>query len=243
MDDAVKPTDLRWLLLGEVISSFYLPLNSLLHAAKTTQASFAEQIRLLEELRIIQLHEAEAINYNSIKATLGLDAPEDDVDAYAEAYVSDGLSTAEDASNEARKAFAIAAYHLWEHAVRSATEARVDSVRISKNKQGPRGADLECCARKLGWKVSPDISSIRTLVNLLKHDSKGRWEDLEKQWPALWQSAQNYRITRDLGYANAIRISQEQLLEIFNAVRQSGPPATRIATDEEVARLDERLRS
>ena len=195
---------------------FHMPLGVLRQAAEVTEVSFIQKIHDIETF-IEQLN-----------------APDDFLGDVAEPDPRDEarerIHATEDAANEARKAFAITAYHHWEHAVSRGIRLEVAARRMAALKKAPSGKDLDQCARDMEWTCDPAMARIRTLVNLLKHDSVEQWLDLQVQWPGLWQPAMRWQNVTDSGYANAIRLSHEQLTEIFNIVKQSGPPFTRAVT-------------
>ena len=210
---------------------FRVPLRVLRQAAEATHRMFDAEIVRLEA-------SAARIAADEDAAPDGSRPDVDGPDLHD--LLADALQAAEDAANEARKAFAIAAYHHWEHAIERRLREDHAAGKIDKV---PRiaGKAMDKAATSFGWSVDPAIPRLRMLVNLLKHDSEERWRELQVSWPELYQPYLRWQTCSDSGFANSIRLDQVQLLEILDVVERSGPPFCRPATAEEVAWFDVQL--
>jgi hypothetical protein len=130
---------------------------------------------------------------------------------------ADVLNMRIDTTNEAlialRKAFAIAVYHHWE---RSALRW-LDKKREDHDK-------LAIAVQALGYPIHPKLAAVRDLVNTLKHDS-GRWGcALIKSWSDLFEQGYLPRAGWNAWY-EAVRLSDEHVLEAISVVSASGPTA------------------
>ena len=116
---------------------FHMPLNVLRQAAEATEASFVQEIRRVETI-IGQLTAPDDLSGDVVEFD-----PRDEV--------RERLHAIEDAANEAQKAFAIAAYHHWEHAITRGIRLEVAARRMAILKKAPSGKVLDQCARDMGW--------------------------------------------------------------------------------------------
>ena len=136
------------------------------------------------------------------------------------------IEMAADAMNELRKAFAIAAYHHWERSLlewwyAENPAARDESVPEASRPTPPRNHErLLAFTETVATPPAPALDKVRTLANALKHNSKDRWDDLVQQWPEVIARTP-YKHRAD--WAGTIRLSDSQLLKVFQAVQQSGP--------------------
>jgi hypothetical protein len=123
------------------------------------------------------------------------------------------------------KAHAIAAYHLWERIVRSWTKA-------------PAKADHEMLVKLVeakGITVHFRMAAIRDLNNALKHNSEKYGPALLVSWPELFSArfreGIRHRLAKISGdptaskvnWHEAITINSDQMDELMDAVRASGP--------------------
>lgn len=120
------------------------------------------------------------------------------------------IEFAEDAGMALRKAFAIAIYHHWERSIRDWTEATHRSHSDLAERAVEKGATLH---EKLG--------AVRDLVNALKHDSKRLGNKLMKSWPAVFPV--RFQPTELTDWYEAIHLTNDQVFEVIEIVRQSGP--------------------
>ncbi|MBB2157342.1 hypothetical protein HLH33_13640 [Gluconacetobacter diazotrophicus] len=132
------------------------------------------------------------------------------------------IEMATDALNELRKAFAVAAYHHWERSVIEWWHAARPT--ILPPGRPPFGYDhLKKAAKRLSVRPAPALNKVVTLANALKHNDKRRWNELKKQWPEVI-ARERYRSRAD--WAGTIQLNDTQLLEVFQAVQQSGPSSS-----------------
>lgn len=129
------------------------------------------------------------------------------------------------------KAHVIAVYHLWERIVRAWTKA-------------PAGADHKKLVKLVeakGITVHPRMDTVRNLNNALKHNSEKYGPALLASWPELFRA----RFRKDIGVRLAkiradpaaskvnwheeITITADQMNEIMDAVRASGPTARSVS--------------
>ncbi|GBR09819.1 hypothetical protein [Gluconobacter frateurii] len=134
------------------------------------------------------------------------------------------IDMAKDALNELRKAFCVAAYHHWERSVsewyHAYSQAPPNQDRPSV--KFPRGhEELEnFCQSCLNISTHKSLKSVTSLVNLLKHNNKNRWQDVHREWPTIVPGG---RPGNGADWSGTVRLTDEDLLRVFEVVRLSGP--------------------
>lgn len=151
---------------------------------------------------------------------------EEDVKVWdqSHAYQSDIMMIG-DALHTMRKAHAIAAYHMWERAIQTWTKAPP----FSQHEQ------LVALAESKGATMHVRLSAIRDLNNALKHNSEKYGPLLLESWRELFRPLFTKTLDERLkelkdgasksrvDWYGAITISAQQMNEILDALRASGP--------------------
>jgi len=120
------------------------------------------------------------------------------------------VETAEDGAMALRKAFVIAAYHLWERSARGWTK--------SEHGKHPK---LIALTLAQGYPISQKLDAVRDLVNLLKH-AREKWGiDLMASWPQVF--APSFQGSPKTDWYEAVSLTDEHVFEVFETLADSGP--------------------
>ena len=110
-----------------------------------------------------------------------------------------------------REAFVTSAFHFWERSV----------TLWAENTKLRNFSELEKAASNLGYPPHPDLSVLNSLNNLLKHNNPDRGDEVFNRRADLFKWQRKPRNNDD--WRDAIKFSDESVLEFFEIVRLSGP--------------------
>lgn len=132
------------------------------------------------------------------------------------------LTTVDETIASMRKAHVIALYHHWERVI-----SRWALRQMLANGVTPDGnlthGDFKKAVVAGGYDVHPRLDAVRALNNCLKHNSDDFGPKLMKRWPELFPA--DYKGGKGSDWFEDITITEEQMTEIVEALRTSGPPA------------------
>lgn len=114
------------------------------------------------------------------------------------------------AASVVREAFIMSIFHYWERCARGWT----------KLPDSDRGFETILKASKKKYAASPQLKSLNTLNNILKHRSKQRIIELAEVRPDLFLSVYNYRKNE---MEHRVSVQHKHVLEAIEIIRASGP--------------------
>lgn len=125
------------------------------------------------------------------------------------------IEACEEALMELRKAFVVGLYHHWERGVR----------RWVGSKNGKHRKLVDEIEKK-GVKVDQKLEALQHLVNTLKHDSDNWGLKLMQSWGSVLRpNAQSSINALNIGWYQAVCLTDEHVLEVIRIVSASGPVA------------------
>lgn len=120
------------------------------------------------------------------------------------------IEDSEDALRVLRRSFIIALYHHWERWVRR--QLRYDDTGHDK---------LVEKASASGISIDPRLGRVRDMVNLFKHSNNKWGTKLLSSWPEVLPLY--FTSNTEADWYEAVRLSEEIVLEIADIVKASGP--------------------
>jgi hypothetical protein len=137
------------------------------------------------------------------------------------------IISAPEGLTELRKAFAIAAFHLWERAVQQWITQENEAAAFNNSttrKKVPAHTyvELVSAVENIGYSADLNLLRIKVLANTLKHNSEKSGMELLALWPDIFPP-QFQKPSRLSDWASAIQLTDQHLSEIFNVVSKSGP--------------------
>lgn len=121
------------------------------------------------------------------------------------------IEDSEDALRVLRRSFVVAIYHHWERWVRRQLGC--------DEKAGHDKLVQKACAG--GISIDPHLGGVRDMANLFKHSNKKWGTSLLSSWPDVLP--RHFTPDTDADWYEAVRLSEEIVLEIADIVKASGP--------------------
>lgn len=115
--------------------------------------------------------------------------------------------------NEVRKAMLIALYHAWERSARSVTGLKGNASH----------EEIEKALRQAEIEIVPDLTLLRKLVNLLKHNSAQKARAVWDERRDVFESGYDPNLEFANDHAASVRIERFHMNAFMRAVLASGP--------------------
>jgi hypothetical protein len=196
---------------------FQIAVDALRKSAETGSDALRGEIRVLEQ----QLED-----YRRVGEFEGERDEEGNVLWDQDNVLRLNISLAYEALMELRKAFAIAAYHIWERSVQRWHEHERENVAsggTDSRKKGLHGhKGLSTAAREIGYPDNPELVRVMTLANAIKHNSTNSGKKLLELWSDIFPPGFDTP-PRMSDWASSIQLTDRHLMEIFGIVSKSGP--------------------
>lgn len=168
-------------------------------AIKSLKETYTASSIALNEKAVRLSHELD--DYNSSGEFIGERAEEGHIVWEQDDLLGHQIEAIAETTQELRKAYAIAVYHLWERAARLYTHSKADHSRLVA---ALAAVEMEPVV------AIPELTGLWHLVNYLKHLNPSWLEKLRISWPEVTKRG-------------AVVLSEWHMETVFNAAALSGP--------------------